>query len=103
MSWSTERPYPVFRSSVGQYTLAYDEMSKPEVERILDELDPWLRRHWERLVHEDDDAETQAALGAKINAVMGALAERSDEAKIDVGRDPEDGQNALSATGDPEA
>jgi len=68
MTWTIERPYPVFRSSVGKDTLAYDEMSKLEVEGILDKLDPWLRRHWDRLVHEDDDAEMQAALGDKINS-----------------------------------
>ena len=57
MTWTIERPYPVFRSSVGRDTLAFDEMSKPDVGAILDKLDPWLRRHWDRLVHEDDDAE----------------------------------------------
>jgi hypothetical protein len=56
-SWTTDRPFLVFRSSVGRSALAFDEISRPEVEGFLEQLDPWLRRHWERLIQEDAPGE----------------------------------------------
>jgi hypothetical protein len=73
MTWTVERPYWTFRSSVGRETLGYDEISQVEINNLLDSMDLWLRPHWERLVHEDDSPEKAAALAVKIDSVMGAL------------------------------
>lgn len=72
-SYTADPPYFVFRSSVGRKTMDFDEISKPEIEGLLATLDPWLDRHWERLVHEEDTPEKTAALAAKIDATMRAL------------------------------
>jgi hypothetical protein len=52
--------------------MGFDEITREEIENLLDTLDPWLQRHWERLVHEDDTPESQAALAARIASTMRA-------------------------------
>lgn len=54
MSWSTDAPDLTFRSTVGSHVIAKDEMTRPEVEAILDKLDPWLRLHLDRLLAEGE-------------------------------------------------
>ena len=73
-AWTADPPFFVFKSCVGDRgKLELDSISRPEVEELLRKLDPWLHRHWERLVHEDDDIESAASLRAKMEGVMGAL------------------------------
>jgi hypothetical protein len=87
VSWTADPPHFVIKSSIGQRgKLAWDSISRAEVEDLLATLDPWLHRHWERLVHEDDDEVHAAALGAKIDATMEALGGvRGDEADLPEG------------------
>ena len=69
--WTASPPHFAFESSIGRRTFRHDKISRAEIEELLKLLDPWLRDHWERLVLEEDV--DQAALGAKIDATMGAL------------------------------
>lgn len=74
ISWTRDPPYFAVRSSIGQRgELEWDTITRADVEELLADLDPWLHRHWERLVHEDDAPETAEALAAKIDATMRAL------------------------------
>jgi hypothetical protein len=53
-SWTSEQPYMTFKSSVGSgRKLEWDSISQPEIEQALATLNPWLRRHWERLTQEE--------------------------------------------------
>jgi len=78
-SWTREASYFALTSSVGQHgTLEWDTITRAEVEDILISLDPWLRRHWERLVREDPV--DQDALRRKIDTTMVALGGNTEEA-----------------------
>ena len=86
VSWTAETPHFAIKSSIGQRgKLDWDTITRAEVEGLLSDLDPWLQRHWERLVYEDDDEVSSAALGAKIDATMRALggAETEHETRPD--------------------
>ena len=54
ISWSIDAPDLTFRSTVGQHVIAKDAMTWPEVEAILDKLDPWLSFHLDRLLAEGE-------------------------------------------------
>jgi hypothetical protein len=85
VSWTAETPHFAIKSSIGQRgKLDWDTITRAEVEGLLSDLDPWLQRHWERLVYEDDEV-SSAALGAKIDATMRALggAETEHETRPD--------------------
>ncbi len=57
-TWTADPPYFVFRSSVGDRgELKWDSISRPEIEELLANLDPWVHKHWDRLVHEDDETD----------------------------------------------
>ena len=70
--WSADPPHFTYESSVGRDQVGWDSISRPEIEELLAKLDPWLHRHWERLVHEDDGVDA-AALNAKMDAFVATL------------------------------
>jgi hypothetical protein len=51
--WSADPPHFVFESSVGRKAVRRDSISRPEIDELLANLDPWLHRHWARLVQEE--------------------------------------------------
>jgi hypothetical protein len=55
MSWSADPPHFTLKSTVGRYTIGRDSMAREDAERLLDQLDPWLRRHYERLLRQRVD------------------------------------------------
>lgn len=74
--WTADPPHFVFESSVGDRgELEWDSISRADIEGWLTTLDPWLHRHWGRLVHEEFDEVTAATLRAKIDETMTALAD----------------------------
>lgn len=87
--WSADEPHFTYESSVGRDHIAWDAMTRSEVETLLGELDPWLHDCWERLVSARDPA-VDDALRVKIGAVMSALA---DELKEDAQLPDDSGAN----------
>jgi len=74
-----EPPYFVFESSVGDRgQLGHDSISRLEIEELLETLDPWIRRHWERIVHTDFSEDAATALREKIETTMLGLS-RAEE------------------------
>ena len=71
--WSRTFPYFAFESSVGERgNVTRLRISRPEMEKLLVNLDPWLHGHWERLVEEEREANAPV-LAAKIDGAMRAL------------------------------
>jgi hypothetical protein len=79
--YTHDPPYFVFESSVGDRgKLEFDSISRPEIEGLLNTIDPWLRDHWERITHAGFDEDAAVALGEKIDRTMRALADDADQA-----------------------
>jgi hypothetical protein len=49
-NWSADPPHLTIKSTVGRHTTRRDSMTREEAEALLDELDPWLRKHYDRLL-----------------------------------------------------
>jgi hypothetical protein len=81
--WTAAPPHFAFESSVGRRKFRHDRISRPEIEELLKQLDPWLHDHWERLVHEEDV--DQDALGAKVDTTMRALGTVTGDSEIQPG------------------
>jgi hypothetical protein len=74
VAWTTGPPYFAVRSSIGQRgQLEWDDMTRAEMIEILDTLDPWLHRQWERQIDDERDPEKAQALAEKVDRTMRAL------------------------------
>jgi hypothetical protein len=72
VSWTHDPPHFSVRSSIERERgkLEFDEITKAQITGIIEQLDPWLRRQWERLIDDGHDPDDAEALAAKINEVM---------------------------------
>jgi hypothetical protein len=75
VAWTTDPPYFAVRSSIERQRgeLEWDSITRTEMVDVLDALDPWLHRQWERHIEEERDPTKAKALAAKIDRTMRAL------------------------------
>lgn len=85
VSWTADPPHFAIRSTIGERgKLESDTITRTEIEAILADFDPWLRRHWDRLVHEEpaDPDVLAAMIETTMRKLGGADADQEDAVEV---------------------